>query len=282
MPARPFISYAREDRDIAVLLHAELTAVGAEPWLDAVNLMAGEDWELAIERALGDATHVIALISERSVNKRGYVQKELRKALALLEEWPPGTIFVIPVRLDDSNPLHPMLQRLHWVDLFDDYGAGLRRLIAAMGIAERTRSVAEPPTPSLLRGYPDVPPEILAAIVSRAQRLRAGLAARGVYVQKEIDAWRFVTLFQDPDLPREVQSQIIANLASSYPDSMTERQFMLPREILCWKLLQTIGKQFNQGGGLQALREAAVHTWPLSFAGQYYCLVAELQKSDGP
>lgn len=56
MSTRPFISYAREDREVAILLHAELVAAGSEPWLDAVNLIPGEDWPFAIDRALAEAT----------------------------------------------------------------------------------------------------------------------------------------------------------------------------------------------------------------------------------
>jgi hypothetical protein len=274
---RPFISYAHEDRDVAIWLHAELTAVGAEPWLDAVNLIAGEDWELAIEHALTDATHVIALISKRSVNKRGYVQKELRKALALLEEWPPGTSFVIPVRLDESKPLHPMLQRLHWVNLFDNPGAGFRRLIAAMGLVELKPHASESSMPGFVRGYPDIPPEILAPIVSRAERLGDDLKARGSYVQREIDAWRSVTRFDDSSLPSEVRDRIIANLAHMYPDSIAERRFILPREVACWKLLQTIRRQLGRDERFTAISKRAKERWPRSFAGQYYCVVAELQ-----
>ena len=238
MTIRPFISYASEDRDVAVLLHAELTAVGAAPWLDIVNLLGGEDWELAIEQALADATHVIVLISQQSVNKRGYVQKEIRRALSLLEEWPPGTTFIIPVRLDDSNARHRLLLRLHRIDLFDDFGAGVRRLIAALGIGGSRASGSRDAIYELLRGYPDIPSTVLATIVSRAQQFGSDLGPRGAYVRYEIKAWRAVENFVAADLSADVQAQITSNLVTSWPNSMRERQFMLAREILGWKVLR--------------------------------------------
>jgi hypothetical protein len=273
--ARPFISYAREDRNVAVLIHAELTAVGAEPWLDAVNLIAGEDWELAVERALRTATHVIVLISERSVNKRGYVQKELRQALSLLEEYPPGAVFIIPVRLDDLQPQHPMLQRLQWVDLFIDYGAGFRQLIAAMGIAPPVEAKAD--SMALVRGYPNVPRDVIAIIVSRAQRVGGNLSRRGDYVQREIGAWRALSEFRDPELPRVVQDLIMTNLAKAYPNHFAERQRMLLREAQSWKLLQGIQGLFSKREMYERARAAAEEKWPDSFAGQYYCMVGDLR-----
>lgn len=202
------------------------------------------------------------------MDKRGWVQKELRKALELLDEWPPGTIFVIPVRLDDSKPRHPMLQRLHWIDLFQDYDAGVRRLITAIGIADRAPHVARSVEPNPLASHPGVPHDVLAPIVSRAQRLGSDLKARAAYVQRELDAWLHISLFQDPDVPSHVQQQIRENLAYLCPESMSERKLMLAREVLGWKILQ----QLSLTAG--SLVQEAVSLWPRSFAAQYYCVVA--------
>lgn len=96
---RPFISYASEDRHVATRLRDDLLLLGATPWLDVIDLRAGEDWKVAIEQALRGSSHVIVLLSNQSVSKRGYVQREVARALELLAEFPPNTIFVIPVRL---------------------------------------------------------------------------------------------------------------------------------------------------------------------------------------
>src|SRR3954453_17906892 len=118
MSVRPFISYAREDRETALRLYRDLHENGARPWLDVEDLVGGENWKHAITRAISESSHFIALISVHSVNKQGFVQKELRQALDLLETFPPGEVFVIPVRLDDSKPRHEQLADLHWLDIF--------------------------------------------------------------------------------------------------------------------------------------------------------------------
>jgi hypothetical protein len=85
-----FISYAREDNAPAERLYDALKLRGAVPWIDSRDLVAGENWKRAITLEIRRADYFIALLSSRSVNKRGYVQKELREALAILDEVPEG------------------------------------------------------------------------------------------------------------------------------------------------------------------------------------------------
>jgi hypothetical protein len=90
MSARPFISYAREDREIAQRLYGDLRTNLAQPWIDTEDLLGGQDWEPAITKAIQECSHFLALISSNSVNKKGFVQKELRHALELLQSFPPA------------------------------------------------------------------------------------------------------------------------------------------------------------------------------------------------
>lgn len=142
MKPRPFISYAHEDRAAALKLYTDLRARGANPWLDEKELLGGQEWEVAIRKAVHECTHFLALLSSHSVNKRGFVQKEVRQAIDILDEFPPGEIFIIPVRLDDANPSHEALKKLHWIDLFPSYQQGLRKLAKSLGIAEEAPSEA--------------------------------------------------------------------------------------------------------------------------------------------
>jgi hypothetical protein len=142
MTVAPFISYAREDRAVAVRLRDDLARLGAAPWIDVSDLVAGEDWQFAISRALRQSSHFVALLSHNSVNKRGYVQKEVREALDLLDQLPPGAVFIVPVRLDDAEPLHDRLRNLHWVDLFAGYEAGLAQIARGLGLAAHNEAGA--------------------------------------------------------------------------------------------------------------------------------------------
>jgi hypothetical protein len=134
---RPFISYAREDRDTARRIASDLRLLGCEPWIDVDNLLPGDEWKPAIHDAIGHSSHFVALISCHSVDKRGFVQRELRQALELLDEFPPGALFVIPVRLDNTTPKHIRLRQLHWVDLFADYVAGIGRVARSLGLSRQ-------------------------------------------------------------------------------------------------------------------------------------------------
>ena len=53
-----------------------------DPWLDEEKLYPGQDWDLEIEKAVEAADAVIVFLSNNSVTKEGYVQRELRFVLA--------------------------------------------------------------------------------------------------------------------------------------------------------------------------------------------------------
>jgi MinD-like ATPase involved in chromosome partitioning or flagellar assembly len=116
-----FVSYAREDEAAVRALATQLKAAGFRTWLDKDNLHAGEDWQSVIEKTIEQADFVIICYSSRAVVKRGYVQREIKKTLEIVEFQPEGTVFLIPVRLDECE-LPRSVSNLHAVDLFDQSG----------------------------------------------------------------------------------------------------------------------------------------------------------------
>jgi len=123
-----FISYAREDKEIARELYSDLKKIGLNPWLDIENLLGGHNWRSAINQAINESSYFIALLSSNSISKRGYVQKELKIALDLLDEFPKDEIFIIPVRLDDCKPIDEKIEELNWVDLSPSYKEGFEKI----------------------------------------------------------------------------------------------------------------------------------------------------------
>src|SRR5689334_6765635 len=95
-----FISYASEDRVKARELHQRLVAQGYKPWLDDEDLLPGQDFKLVIERSLTGSDFVILCLSQTSVAKRSFLQREFKWALDKRQEMRPEDIFVIPVRLE--------------------------------------------------------------------------------------------------------------------------------------------------------------------------------------
>ena len=61
----------------------------------AENLLAGQDWQLEIRRAVRQSDFVLVCLSDDSVNKFGYVQKEVGYVMDRAEEKPEGKIFII-------------------------------------------------------------------------------------------------------------------------------------------------------------------------------------------
>jgi len=75
----------------------------------------------AISKAVRESAVVLVCLSAISVSKRGYVQKELKRALDVAEELPEGSIFIIPVRLEQCE-IPDRLRRWQYVNLFDPNG----------------------------------------------------------------------------------------------------------------------------------------------------------------
>ena len=124
-----FISYSREDEAQAAFVQQALTRAGFEVWFDKNNLRPGDDWNAQIHSAIRDCRFFLALLSSNSLGKRGYVQKEVKLALDVLDEFPPDEIFIVPVRLDNCNPQHERLRMLNWVNMFPDTEPGLTRIV---------------------------------------------------------------------------------------------------------------------------------------------------------
>jgi len=118
-----FLSYARQDRSIAKKIFDDLVNKGIDVWLDEKALLPGQNWVYEITQAISDCNYFLAVLSSNSVSKKGYVQKELKMAVDILDEYPQDQIFIIPVRVDDCKPTHDKLRYIHWADLFPDYVA---------------------------------------------------------------------------------------------------------------------------------------------------------------
>jgi hypothetical protein len=127
-----FLSYAREDMATAKKLFNQLRESGAGVWFDREALLPGQKWRAAIGKAIRESRFFLALLSSESVNKKGFVQREVKQALELLDEYPDHEIYLIPARLDDCAIMDERLRSLQWVDMFPDWDDGLARLLKAL------------------------------------------------------------------------------------------------------------------------------------------------------
>lgn len=125
-----FLCHASSDKAAVRQLYQQLASVSfVAPWLDEKDLLPGQDWNLEITKAVGAADCGVVCLSNRAINKEGYVQKEIGFALDAAQEKPEGTIFLIPVRLEPCEPPN-RLARWHYVDLYE--GGGYDRLLLSL------------------------------------------------------------------------------------------------------------------------------------------------------
>ncbi len=115
---RVFLCHASQDKPLVRELRLRFADVGwIDPWLDEKKLHPGEDWRVSIEEAVESSDLVLICLSNNSVNKEGFVQKELRYAREIALEKTEGTIFLIPLRLEECD-VPRGLRFFQWADYF--------------------------------------------------------------------------------------------------------------------------------------------------------------------
>jgi hypothetical protein len=137
-PLRIFLCHSSGDKQVIRELFRRLRDDGFDPWLDEENLLPGQNWEQVIASVVRAVDVVTVCLSRESINKKGFVQKEIKFALDVADEQPDGTIFLIPIKLEECD-LPERLRHLHAVSLFQE--RGYERLKSAL--EERVRSLAD-------------------------------------------------------------------------------------------------------------------------------------------
>lgn len=113
-----FISHAKEDYNVAEKIYNFLDSENYLPWLDKKKLRPGCNWEYEIINALKKSDFIILLLSSVSVAKRGYVQKEFKKALDYHESRLIDDIYMIPILLDECI-VPDNLSHIQWIKYED-------------------------------------------------------------------------------------------------------------------------------------------------------------------
>ena len=172
---RVFLSYAREDADAARRLQRDLKELAIDVWFDKDSLLPGQKWRREIKVAIRAADFFVFVLSKNSVTKRGMVQREVKEALEVMQEISDDARFIIPARIEPVEPAHDVLRDIQWVDLFDDWSEGVRRIgLAIVGhtpapspsersdVLSLVKCVAEAMTAS----YPKVAINLTASVVN--------------------------------------------------------------------------------------------------------------------
>jgi hypothetical protein len=132
-PLRVFLCHSSNDKPAVRELYQKLRAEQwIQPWLDEEELHPGQTWETEIEKAVESTDVVLVCLSNNSINKRGFVQKELRFALDVALEMPEETIFIIPLRLEKCTPPRS-LREWQYANYFEGQREqGIKRLLISL------------------------------------------------------------------------------------------------------------------------------------------------------
>lgn len=121
-PLKVFLCHSSADKPAVRELYQKLrNEPWIQPWLDEEELFPGMDWNLEIEKAIEATDVILVCLSNNSITKEGYVQREIRIALDYADYKPEGTLFIIPVRMEECKPPKRLA---HWQ--YADYFEGQR------------------------------------------------------------------------------------------------------------------------------------------------------------
>jgi hypothetical protein len=110
-PVKPviFISYSHDDAEVASRIAVALSDAGMKPWIDSVEIKPGDSFLEMMNKGLGTASYLVALLSRSSQYSR-WMSREWLAALASKDT------VVIPVLLDDSD-VPPLLRDIVHIDM---------------------------------------------------------------------------------------------------------------------------------------------------------------------
>lgn len=116
-----FLCHSSQDKPIVQRLYQRLSIEGwINPWLDVYKLIPGQDWNYEIVQAVRSADVILVCLSRSSITKEGYIQREINMALDIAREKPKGTIYVIPIKLEECD-IPDDLNKWQWIDYFGDH-----------------------------------------------------------------------------------------------------------------------------------------------------------------
>ena len=118
-----FFSYAKADEGRVVPYYHAIRLMPWTLWMDKFELKGGQNWELEIDKAIQGADIVLIFVSRASIDHRGYLQKEIRRALEVSKTKLVDDIFIIPVMLDDI-PIPSQLTNLQSISTGDGHSVG--------------------------------------------------------------------------------------------------------------------------------------------------------------
>lgn len=180
---RIFISHSHEDKHAVQKIVARLEAAGHDVWIDSLKLRPGDNIQRKIQEGLEKADALVVVISKNSFRSK-WVQQEF-SAIAL-QQISKRERRVLPVKIDSSTVPSYLANRVY-LDLSENFDAGLERLVEALRVA----------TPESLAGPEEPVASVAEDRASQIGKLREALrrgrltlvCGAGVSVEAGIPTW---------------------------------------------------------------------------------------------
>jgi hypothetical protein len=131
-----FLCHASEDKPFVDRLSEALDHRGVRAWYDKRELYVGDSIVEGINRALGEAVLVVAVLSPHSVRKP-WVMRELNSTL--MRQLGEQRIRVLPVVIEKCD-LPPLLADIKYADFTSSFETGLTELMKSVRLFENGSS----------------------------------------------------------------------------------------------------------------------------------------------
>lgn len=123
-PAAVFLSYAREDSEIARKIADALRGFGVEVWFDHDELRGGEAWDAKIRQQINACALFLPLISQHTQRRtKGYFRLEWKLAVDQMHLRAEAAPYLVPVSIGgvgETDALVPAdFLRVQWIRLTD-------------------------------------------------------------------------------------------------------------------------------------------------------------------
>jgi hypothetical protein len=176
MSASIFISFASQDHRVATTLCQALETRGFKCWISSRDIQPGENFQVAIVRAIRQAKIMLLVFTANSNNS-----EEMNKELALASQ---SKLIVVPLRIEDVTPNEAFAYEFatrQWIDFFADWEYAIQQLSQRIENAtheelpEAPRAAPPPPPPSIAAPAPideAVEPKPEGAAVALTKRLK--------------------------------------------------------------------------------------------------------------
>lgn len=145
-----FISYCHENKTTVDRLCQALISHKIHIWLDRDNIGPGKPWKQAIQQAIQQGDFFIACFSkEANARNQTYMNEELNLAIKELHRRPVDRVWFIPIKLNaceipDIDIAEGVnLQDLQYVNLHENWDAGIQTLVNTISLAQDCRASAD-------------------------------------------------------------------------------------------------------------------------------------------